>query len=101
MRWTFTASDSCNEKSVILWSTRRELRPALDEIENEVRRHMPELMLYLERTADRRSRHLWVLPLHGIEWLLEVYPEDCLVRLAGLKLPEESPESCAHWIQPI
>ncbi len=46
-----------------------------------------DLESWLARTAEARGTHLWIVTHDGVlEFMLECYPEDCLVRLIWPRL---------------
>ena len=85
MKWTMTAYNSFLDEQAGLWIERPDLHIALDSIDREIIKHQPELLLYLERSADRLGPHLWRLPFDELDVLLEVFPNDRRIQLIWLK----------------
>lgn len=63
-----------------LWEAMPELRRPMAEFETTLQRR--DLESWLARTAEPRGTHLWIVTHEGaLEYMVECYPEDCLVRL--------------------
>ena len=68
-----------------LWEIAPELRQRMSEFEAAIQRR--DLEHWLARTAEARGTHLWIVTHDGVlEFMLECYPEDCLVRLIWPRL---------------
>lgn len=68
-----------------LWESVPAIRGAMSEFEASIQRR--DLESWLARTAEARGTHLWIVTHEGmIDFMLECYPEDCLVRLIWPRL---------------
>ena len=83
--WTVVLTRAYSEQYARVWVGHPELRPAIDEFEKVWRNHLPELDLFIERTADRLRSNLWVLPHPGIEILLKLVSGDRIVSLEWIR----------------
>ena len=91
-RWTITIYPSFHDQYAQLWVEHPDLRAVIRNFETDLRKHLPDLELYIERIADRPSPHLWSVPLPGLTVLIELLPEDRKLQFVWIKLPQNDPE---------
>ena len=85
MRWELRLKKVYLDQQSQFWVKYPHLREAINSIEAELDQE-PDLMLFIERHADRLQGNVWSLPHGGLLSLVEVAPDDCCIWLSWLKL---------------
>ena len=78
--WMIRCTQAYEAEFERLWEAMPELRRQMAEFETTLQRR--DLESWLARTAEPRGTHLWIVRQPELlEFMLECYPEDSLVRL--------------------
>ena len=85
MWWTVCCTQAYAAEFERIWESAPPVRQAMSEFEASIQRR--DLEHWLARTAEARGTHLWIVTHAGVlEFMLECYPEDCLVELIWPRL---------------
>ena len=88
--WTILASQPYETESARLWIEVRQTRTCLRTLDATLQRR--DLDEWLQRAANQRGPHLWILEHEGCDVMLSFKPLDCQVLLIWVRMRNQSEE---------